>query len=122
MQAEAPEAVGHRARRIGSGLRRSDAVVEGWNALDLHDAEIDGLLTSANVEHLRRYRNGTFHFQQAYLDPRVTEIMGSPDSVDWVRRLLAARKLKSDGIWPGKSVPADTDLSKRLSACEGLAS
>lgn len=44
-------------------------VVEGWRELGFHDNEIDTLLSSSNVEHLRRYRNGVCHFQPRYLDP-----------------------------------------------------
>jgi hypothetical protein len=39
-------------------------VIEGWTALGLSDIKIDALLKSPNVELLRRYRNGVFHFQK----------------------------------------------------------
>ncbi|MBI3781684.1 MAG: hypothetical protein HY278_11610 [candidate division NC10 bacterium] len=65
-------------------------VVEGWDELGCRDDEIDGLLTSPNVEHLRRYRNGVCHFQRQYLDDRFIELMSSPNSVEWVRRLNMA--------------------------------
>ena len=62
-------------------------VIEGWTERGLQDAEIDKLLTSPNREHLRRYRNGVCHFQPQYLDERFLEMMGSSDSVRWVRTL-----------------------------------
>ena len=45
-------------------------VIEGWQELNLKDREIDSLLTSPNVNLLRRYRNGVFHFQRDYFDER----------------------------------------------------
>ena len=65
-------------------------VIEGWRAPELHDPEVDELLDSPNTGLLKRFRNGAFHFQQKWLDARISEFMGSPDSVPWVRRLTAA--------------------------------
>jgi hypothetical protein len=62
-------------------------VVEGWKELGCQDAEVDSLLSSPNVELLKRYRNGVCHFQRTYLDQRFLEITTSPDSVQWVRNL-----------------------------------
>lgn len=62
-------------------------VIEGWKELGLHDPEIDTLLDSQNVEHLRRYRNGTFHFQKDYFDKRLHEFTAGQDTVAWVRTL-----------------------------------
>ena len=44
------------------------AVVEGWSGLKLTDPTIDELLASPNVDHLRRFRNGAFHYQRDYRD------------------------------------------------------
>jgi hypothetical protein len=38
-------------------------VCEGWQDLKLADSEIDGLLASSNLELLKRFRNGVYHFQ-----------------------------------------------------------
>jgi hypothetical protein len=65
-------------------------VVEGWQELGCEDPEVDALLASANVQHLRRYRNGVCHFQRTYLDNRFLELMTSPDSVQWVQSLTYA--------------------------------
>jgi hypothetical protein len=66
-------------------------VIEGWGDLDLHDDEIDGLLESPNVDLLRRYRNGVFHFQREYYDERfVGLIRDGEDVVTWVRDLNSA--------------------------------
>jgi hypothetical protein len=63
-------------------------VIEGWKALGLSDAVIDDLLASPNVELLRRYRNGVFHFQRVYDDERFHEFMTQgTDEVAWVRTL-----------------------------------
>ena len=66
-------------------------VIEGWRALGLEDDEIDDLLASSNVELLRRYRNGVFHYQRNYLDERfVGLIRDGEDVVEWVRALNSA--------------------------------
>lgn len=59
-------------------------VIEGWCTLGLKDARIDEMLKSENVQHLRRFRNGTFHFQRQYFDQRFLELIGSDDSAAWV--------------------------------------
>jgi hypothetical protein len=63
-------------------------VIEGWKDLGLSDPEIDNLLNSPNVDLLRRYRNGTFHFQRDYFDERFIGFMkDSKNSVQWIREL-----------------------------------
>jgi hypothetical protein len=63
-------------------------VVEGWNELGLKDAEVEGLLDSPNVELLRRYRNGVFHFQAVYYDERFVALIRDGENVaGWVRDL-----------------------------------
>jgi hypothetical protein len=63
-------------------------VIEGWKALELSDTVIDELVNSPNVELLRRYRNGVFHFQRNYNDQRFDEFMTQgTDEVAWVRSL-----------------------------------
>lgn len=66
-------------------------VVEGWRELDLRDPEVDQLLASANVEPLRRYRNGVFHFQRQYFDERFVGLLADGENVvNWVRSLNQA--------------------------------
>jgi hypothetical protein len=65
-------------------------VIEGWRELGLADPSIDRLLTSPNVELLRRYRNGVFHYQATYFDDRFNGFITSQDSVPWVRELNLA--------------------------------
>ena len=66
-------------------------VVEGWRALRLHDPAVDRLLSSDNVELLRRYRNGVFHFQRKYWDDRMIDfVRGGAASASWVRELHLA--------------------------------
>jgi hypothetical protein len=65
-------------------------VIEGWRELGLNDPTIDRLLTSPNVDLLKRYRNGIFHFQKNYVDQRFSGFIESQDSVPWVRELNLA--------------------------------
>jgi hypothetical protein len=63
-------------------------VIEGWRELQLTDPVIDSLLKSKNVDLLRRYRNGVFHFQKNYFDERFIGFMRDGENcVDWVRQL-----------------------------------
>jgi hypothetical protein len=64
-------------------------VVEGWQKLDLHDQRIDELLESPNVEHLKLYRHGVFHFHEDYFnEPLTLKLIKSDDEpVAWVRTL-----------------------------------
>lgn len=61
-------------------------VIEGWRELGLEDDTIDSLLESGNVALLRRYRNGVFHYQADYFDPRLRGFVEEGESsVEWVR-------------------------------------
>lgn len=63
-------------------------VVEGWRESNLKDEKIDNLLTSKNIDLLRRYRNGVFHFQTEYYDDRlITFIKDGENCVEWIREL-----------------------------------
>ena len=63
-------------------------VTEGWKELKLSNASIDALLGSPNLDLLRRYRNGAFHFQGEYNDNRFTELIEQGTNVvSWVRAL-----------------------------------
>ncbi|MBI3405292.1 MAG: hypothetical protein HY046_07510 [Acidobacteria bacterium] len=66
-------------------------VIEAWNELKLSDPVVDELLKSPNVELLRRYRNGVFHFQKDYFDERFLAFMrDGQNSARWVRDLNEA--------------------------------
>jgi hypothetical protein len=66
-------------------------VVEGYKELGVHDAKIDQLLSSQNVELLRRYRNGVFHFQRDYFDERFLNfIKESEATVPWMHELTSS--------------------------------
>ena len=43
-------------------------VAEGWMELGLKDNKIDELLKSDLLPKLKRYRNGSFHFQKKFFD------------------------------------------------------
>jgi hypothetical protein len=62
-------------------------VTEGWRELGLVDSEVDLLLTSDNLDILRRFRNGVFHYQEDYFDRRLTDLINNQDAVDWAVRL-----------------------------------
>lgn len=65
-------------------------VVEGWrDELRLSSVEVDALLADVTmVESLRRFRNGTFHFQGTYYDDRLIEFVGKGEaSAQWVALL-----------------------------------
>lgn len=63
-------------------------VIEGWRHLGMADETIDALLQSPNVDLLRRYRNGVFHFQQEYYDSRFLQfIADGTNCVEWIRTL-----------------------------------
>ncbi len=58
------------------------AVTEGWKELGFHDDEIVQLLSQEDkVDILRRYRNGAFHFQRSYFDPRFVALWERDDVV-----------------------------------------
>lgn len=65
-------------------------VCEGWSELGLSDPDIDALLRSPNLTLLKRYRNGSFHFQAEYFDDRFSGFQGEQGSVQWVRDLTDA--------------------------------
>lgn len=66
-------------------------VIEGWKELNLTDDNIDQLLESPNVDLLRRYRNGAFHFQKKYFDDKFHDFWKkSEETVPWVRLLNEA--------------------------------
>ena len=63
-------------------------VIEGWQELKLKDKNIDSLLDSPNVNLLRRYRNGVFHFQKDYFDERFMGFMRDGlNRIKWIREL-----------------------------------
>jgi len=63
-------------------------VIEGWRELKLQDEKIGILLQSPNTNLLHRYRNGVFHFQAKYDDPRFEDFYNkAQEPVKWVREL-----------------------------------
>lgn len=63
-------------------------VIEGWKQMGLSDKKIDALLDPQNVNLLRRYRNGVFHFQKDYFDERFLGFLRNGVSrIEWVRNL-----------------------------------
>ncbi len=64
-----PGPLHHEVCAVGEGR-----AAQGWE-LGLADKEVDALIASQNVELLRRYRNGVFHFQREYFDERFLELI-----------------------------------------------
>ena len=63
-------------------------IIEGWKQLGLSDPKIDNLLKSANVDLLKRYRNGVFHFQKKYFNERFMDFIDSGwKAIKWIREL-----------------------------------
>jgi hypothetical protein len=63
-------------------------VIEGWRDLGMHDDRVDALLTSPNVDLLRLYRNGTFHYQSRYWSEKFLALIRDGEDVPtWVREL-----------------------------------
>ena len=66
-------------------------VIEGWRELELTDETVDRLLESPNVDLLRRFRNGTYHFQKQYFDSRFLDLIVEGENVvQWVRGVREA--------------------------------
>jgi hypothetical protein len=63
-------------------------VVEGLQQLKLSDPVIDSLLASPNLDLLRRYRNGVFHYQKNYFDDRLLNFMrDGQNGATWAQQL-----------------------------------
>lgn len=65
-------------------------VIEGWQDVGFDDATIDRLLNDSGdrCEKLRRYRNGTYHYQPRLIEKRVVDFLAeSEDTVPWVHAL-----------------------------------
>lgn len=64
-------------------------VAEEWvSDQTLRDDEVDALLKTENLDLLRRFRNGVFHFQSRYYDPRLTDFVAAgAGSAAWIRQL-----------------------------------
>ena len=66
-------------------------LIEGWKELKLSDQKVNSLIESPNVDLLRRYRNGIFHFQKDYYDKRFMDFMSEGENCAvWVRQLRKA--------------------------------
>ena len=64
-------------------------VIEGWVQAKLSDAAVDHLLKSPNVQLLKRFRNGVFHFQRdTWISEKRSDFIGSPDCVVWANTLM----------------------------------
>jgi hypothetical protein len=62
-------------------------VIEGWRKMNLKDAQVDLFLKNKNVERLKDYRNGTFHFHERYWNRKIKPFLTEQTSADWVRKL-----------------------------------
>jgi hypothetical protein len=63
-------------------------VVEGYQELKFSDPVLDKILKSPNVELLRKYRNGTFHYQKTYFDHCFEEFVKQGiESAVWIHNV-----------------------------------
>ena len=63
-------------------------VVEAWRELKLHDDAVDQLLKDEPKMYLlKRYRNGSFHFQPDSFHEKFTELFGDLGSAEWIGKL-----------------------------------
>jgi hypothetical protein len=60
-------------------------VIEGWRDQGLSDPTIDELLQSSHVNALRKYRNGSFHFQADYFNDKFLALMAVTDGPKWIQ-------------------------------------
>jgi hypothetical protein len=83
---------------IGSGILRMQVfdglmyvVIEGYRELECHDTALDELLSQTHyVEALRRFRNGTFHFQTEVVPPKLLAFLEAEDSDKRMKSLYSA--------------------------------
>lgn len=79
--------------------------------MGLKDPVVDPLLGSPNVELLKRFRNGAFHFRREYFDNRFTNFWyESKQTVPWVHQLNNAFSqffLKEVGSKAGLNIEFD---------------
>jgi len=64
-------------------------IIEGWKELSLKDRRINLLLNNKrHIQKLKRYRNGTFHFQKTYFDNRFTDFFNEKSKIiNWAKNL-----------------------------------
>ena len=66
-------------------------VVEGFQSLRLHDQSVDELLAEEKyIDALRRFRNGTFHYQEEIIPKKLLDFVAVPESGRWIERLNGA--------------------------------
>lgn len=63
-------------------------VIEGYQQLSHRDATIDNLLKSDNVDLLRRFRNGVFHFQEEFESEKILKFLEQPETEVWTRMVF----------------------------------
>lgn len=62
-------------------------LIEGWRDLKLEDYNVDLLLKSSNVDHLKLLRHDTFHFQKEFLPERTLVAFNRPEFILWLTSL-----------------------------------
>ncbi len=66
-------------------------VVEGYQQLELSNQDIDELLKNKEyVNHLRRFRNAIFHYQDDPIPKKVKTFLDAEDSEIWITSLYRA--------------------------------
>lgn len=65
-------------------------VAEAWQDLKFRDPEVDDLLTSPNLDLLRRHRNAVAHYQPGYVSEKEAQILAEVTAQDWIEALHKA--------------------------------
>jgi hypothetical protein len=101
-------------------------VVEGFQELGCHDPAVDSLLARSElVTALKRFRNGTFHFQpEPITTPKVEELVDIPGSEEWTFGLYVALQAFFEKSIPMyemvKALPQDPAIREYLKSFREL--
>ncbi len=72
---------------MSSWLGALYVVIEGYKDLKLSDPVINKLIASPNVDYLRNFRNGTFHFQPTWFSMKLLPLLKAKNSIPWAIKL-----------------------------------
>lgn len=74
---------------IGQWYASLWVVVEGWQTLGFEDHLVSALLANPKgySDLLRRCRNGVYHFQPDFIEPKMAAILSRPESIRWCHAL-----------------------------------
>ena len=97
-------------------------VAEGWQEIGLENQEIDELLSSENLRLLKRFRNGTFHFQKSFPTEKWTDFIYSVnETADWIDDLYQSfsKYFWAEENWKSLGLDFQTPLKEQLKETGG---